>query len=197
MLPNNATSATPQVAPFLYPDSLRTGLLEDWEDGGVGIQDPSQGLYGYRWRCFADASGIWLQRDGLAAQLWVSSPGTVKELAFAFDQNMRPVVAYALSDNTVRLQWFDTLAGQYTTTNYSTTIRSPRLSLDDKRDTQSQTSDVIFAYIKGADLCYRMQRDRYGVEYVVASGLIGVSKLKNIGMTANLRFRFQVAPVLP
>ena len=192
MLPNNATSATPQVAPFLYPDRLRVSPLEDWEDGGVGIQDPSQGLSGYRWRCYTTPAGIWLQRDGLPAQLWVVSPGTVKELAFAFDQNMRPVVAYTLTDNTVRLLWFDTLASAYTTTSYGTTIRNPRLCLDDKRDTQSLTSDVIFAYIKGTDLCYRMQRDRYTIERILAGGLTSEHKLRNIGMTTNLRLRFSV-----
>lgn len=193
MLPNNAVTATPQVAPFLYPDSRRVSPLEDWEDGGVGIQDPSQGLSGYCWRAFTDPSGIWLQRDGLPAQLWVASPGTVKELAFAFDQNMRPVVAYTLTDATVRLLWFDTLAAAYATTNYGTAIRTPRLCLDDKRSTQSLTSDVIFAYIKGTDLCYRMQRDRYGVERVLAAGLTTEHKLRNIGMTTNLRLRFSVS----
>lgn len=192
MLPNNTASVTPQIAPFLFPDSLSFNPLEDWEDGGVGIQDPSQGLTGYTWKCYPDASGIWIQRNGLAAQLWIASPGTVKEVAFAFDQNMRPVVAYVLANNTAYMNWYDTTAANYVTTNYGTTIRTPRLSLDDKRSTQSLTSDVILAYIKGTDLCYRMQRDRYTIERTLATGIPLIGRLKNIGMTTNLRMRFLI-----
>lgn len=190
MMPNNAVSATPQVAPFLYPDSKRVSPLEDWEAGGVGIQDTSYGLSSHVWRCFVAPGGIWLERTDLPAVLWLPVSEIVKEVAFSFDQNMRPVVAYSDAVGGTKLQWFDTLSGQYTITDYGTAIRTPRLGLDDKRNTQSQTSDALFAYIKGTQLCYRMQRERYTVERVLAEGLTAEHKLRNIGMTTNLRFRF-------
>lgn len=72
-------------------------------------------------------------------------------------------------------------------------IRSPVLSLDDKRKSQSGTSDVIFGYIRNSDhmLCYRQQRERFTVEHELTQ-LDARSRLRNLGMTTKLRMQFEV-----
>lgn len=196
MIPNNSFSATPQDAPYLYPDDERIILLEDFEDGGVEIEDTSEGLTGYRWRCFVDNGDICIQRDGLPKVPIIISPGQVNCVALAFDQNMQPTVAYELNNGSSYLRWYDTAIPGYTTTEF-VGCSTPGLSLDDKRPSQIQVCDIIFAYIRNNTLYYRMQRDRYEIEYLITSGLPNPSYLINVGMTENLRLKFKVSPLTP
>jgi hypothetical protein len=190
MLPNDAISTVPITAPFLWPDSQRLTFLEDFEAGGVDIQDTSAGLSDYRWRCFVGPTGIHIQRDGLPDQLWITVNG-VLEVALAFDQNMRPAVAYRLQDGRVYLRWYDSQIAQYTTTDFGLG-KNPRLTLDDKRPSQMANSDVIFAYMRDGAVYYRRQRDRYQVENQIASGLTATTVLRNIGMGTNWRLQFEL-----
>lgn len=190
MLPNGAISTVPIMAPFAWPDSQRLTLVEDFEAGGVAVQDTSQGLAAYRWRCFIGQTGIHIQRDGLADQVWVTVTG-VLEVALAFDQNMRPTVAYRQDNGRIYLNWYDTQIAQYVTTDFGL-AKNPRLTLDDKRATQIASSDVIFAYMRDGSIYYRMQRDRYQTEYQIASGLNSKIVLRNIGMGNNWRLQFEL-----
>lgn len=190
MLPNGAISTVPITAPFAWPDSQRLTFVEDFEAGGVAVQDTSQGLSAYRWRCFIGQTGIHIQRDGLADQVWVTVSG-VLEVALAFDQNMRPAVAWRLDNGRIYLNWYDTQIAQYVTTDFGL-AKNPRLTLDDKRATQIASSDVIFAYMRDGSIYYRMQRDRYQTEYQIASGLASSLVLRNIGMATNWRLQFEL-----
>lgn len=191
MFPNNTVSDPPITSQLLAPDDQRSSALEDFEDGGVGIQNPSAGLSGYDWRCYMDSSYVYLQRTGLAPQLLFNQPGIV-ELAFAFDQNMRHNVAYRLGNGHVYLRWYDTLANAYAVTDMGLG-KNPRMSLDDKRSGQTGNSDVTLAYLRDGQLVYRLQRDRYSVEYTAAFGLASNLRLHNIGMGRNWRFHFILA----
>lgn len=191
MLPNDAISTPPVLAAYLSPDGERTDALEDYEQGGVGLQDTSAGLGAYRWRGWFSGGAVYLQRDGLAAAL-IDTPADVVEFAFAFDQSMRPVTAYQTSGGTLLLRYYDTLALAYATVSFGAG-RNPRLTLDDKRLSQSSSSDVIFAYARDGGVYYRQQRDRYLTERLVASSSDGDLVLRNIGMTENLRLKFDIA----
>lgn len=189
MLPNNAISNPPVLADYLAPDDERVGALEDFEDGGVAIQDVSEGLSGYRWRGWFDAGAVYLQRDGESAVL-VDSPTDVVEFAFCFDQSMRPVTAYQTATGNILLRYYDTFALTFAAVDFGAG-RTPRLCLDDKRPSQSLASDVIFAYARDGGVYWRMQRDRYLTEYAAFVGS-GSPRLKNVGMTANLRLKFDI-----
>jgi hypothetical protein len=193
MFPSNAISAFPVSALLLSPDIQRTSDIEDFEMGGVDILDASQGMNLYRWRCWTDNTGaIYLQRDGGPVINYMTVAGA-NELAFAFDQNMRPALAFRMGSNRIDLRWYDSSVGQYVMSTGLTTGRNPRLSLDDKRASQTQNSDIILAYLRGTSLHYRIQRDRYLVEYTAASNLLPTTKLRNIGMATNYRFLFDLA----
>lgn len=190
-LPDNVLSTVGVPSVMLTPDSQTMARLEDFEKGGVAIGDASEGLNAYRWRCYMDGSTVTLQRDGTdPVALFIQ--GDIVELSFAFDQNMRPHVAYQLGDGSIRLRWFDSILNAYVTTNFGNG-RNPRLSLDDKRPKQALNSDIIFAYISGSALRYRQQRDRFGVERTLATGIGAASSLLNVGMSRNLRLLFSLA----
>nr|DAW21676.1 MAG TPA: Tail fiber protein [Caudoviricetes sp.] len=189
-LPQNQASALSVAGTILPPDDQVSVQTEDFEQGGVAIQDASAGLMSHRWRCWVQGIDIRLQRDG-AGEIVLFQQANVEAVSLAFDQNMRPHVAYMLSGGALFLRWYDTVIQQYVTTAFGNG-RNPRLTLDDKRIEQVQASDVIFAYIRDSGLYYRQQRDRFAVERLLKSNLPDNTRLKNIGMGSNLRLHFEL-----
>ncbi|WP_444922937.1 hypothetical protein ACJJH9_12200 [Microbulbifer sp. DLAB2-AF] len=87
-----------------------------------------------------------------------------------------------------KLYWYDSSQGAQITTDWPGIV-TPKVSLDDARSTQSAVSDVIFAYLKNGNLYHRLQRDRYGNEYLLASDVNSPGLIK-IGMNWQFRFQF-------
>lgn len=185
MLPNNAPSSQPVTAEFFTP--LRNYELIDFELGGVDIQDTSQGLFVKTWKCFYENEQIKITNGDSVYSL--ISVGNVTALGLAFDFNMRPQITYA-ADGKTYLWWYDPSASKQITTEFGEGYISPQLSLDEHRLINSANADIIFAYIRNAKLCYRQQRDRYQIEYVL--GDAKNQKLTQIGMSKNNRFQFRL-----
>lgn len=175
---------------YLPPDDESPGRLEDVEAGGIAVQDTSTGLMSHRWRAWVDGADVWLQRDGASPALQFSASG-ITDLALAFDQTMRVQIAYRTSSGTLFLRWYDSVAQAYTTTSFGPG-RNPKLTLDDKRMSQTGTSDVIFAYIRNGTLYHRKQRERFGVERAGKTGIPDSVVLKSVGMTRTLRLQFEL-----
>lgn len=193
MLPENRASTVAIASEYTPPDDQVASPLIDFERGGVALNDSSLGLNYQNWRCFVAANGVDVQvQAGVSAPVTIFQQADIETLTFTFDQNMRVCVAYQIGVSTY-LRWYDSVPQQYVTTVFSG-LRDPRLTLDDKRSTQlALNSDIIFAYIKGSDLCYRQQRERFNVERVVRTGLPSSLGLKNVGMGRNLRLQFEIA----
>jgi len=196
MLPSNAPSAFPLPGRFLSPDDRVTGDLIDHERGGIGLNDASLGRDVQEWSCWYDGVEVIAAPDG-GQQYQLFTHAGIEQLSFTFDQNMRPLVVFIAAGET-KLWWYDPMASAYVSTSFGTSFKSPRLAMDDKRAMATSTSDVIFAYIRydsGSSshaLCYRQQRDRYQTERVLRTGLSSRTRLKNIGMSSNLRFQFEL-----
>lgn len=186
MLPDNQLSSEPMPADFLLP--MRENRLVDHEWGGVALNDSSQGLKAVIWQCFHDReiSKICLKRIDSNQVFQIIDAESIKSVGLAFDQNMRPQICY-VEGGITKLYWYDTNIGALTTTIFES-VKNPCISLDDARIRQTATSDVIFAYQKGQQLCYRQQRDRYQTEYILAEETEG--ELWQIGMNSGNRFQF-------
>lgn len=190
MLPENRRSTLPIPGRFSAPDNQVTSRLVDYELAGVAVNNASQGLKVQRWTLsYRNNTDIVLTPQSGTESVLFSTSG-IDELSLAFDQNMRPHVAFH-KEGTITLWWYDSMASQHVFTNFGAG-RSPRLTLDDKRPTQLGNSDIIFAYIKGDELCYRQQRDRFQVERVLRDGIVPQTRLKNIGMSRNWRLQFEL-----
>lgn len=181
MLPDGELSTSSVYAAFLVPN--RIDELIDYEWGGIDLYDASQGLQTKLWTCFYESGVIKAKADQVAYDL--ITVADITALSFAFDLNMRPVVTYVVNDE-VFLWWYDTSVGEQVTTSFGNTIITPQLALDERREFQSASADVIFAYIKAEQLCIRLQRDRYQIEYELGAGQV----LIQIGMMTNNRFGF-------
>lgn len=174
----------------LFPDiEVRPHFMLDKELGGIGINDPSEGINTHVWEAYLDDEGFIALRLGDTPVQWWSAP-TARELTFTFDQNMNPVVAWMAAD-VLYYRWYDTLAAAYTLSTL-TGCHSPFLTHDDKRPESVQigSTDILLFYIKGSTLCYRVQRDRYLVERVLATFIGPRLWIRRCGM--NEQFRMQI-----
>ena len=194
MIPDNELSTTPVFSQFLYPDNAITSLLEDFELGGIAIQDPSQGLNYQAWRGYWDPedSTIYLQPLTVGGKIALFTVPLVKEFSFTFDQNMRWCVAVQLTSGTVNLYWYDTNAAAYVTTSYEG-LRAFKLALDDKRrvSTYLDKSDILFTYIKGDSLYVRNQRERYTVEHFLKDEMPDNLRIASFGLNRGLRMQWR------
>lgn len=192
MLPLNTASSVDVAGDLTFPDDQVVSPLQDYELGGVAIGDPSRGLTFQPWRSHVDSLGrVRLQPMNAAPTIVHTEPG-ITELSFAFDQNMRPALGYVVA-GLVRLRWYDSTVSNYVITDFPG-LRSPRLSLDEKRPMLfGAISDVIFAYIRDSDLCYRQQRDRYLTEYVLRGGVMSNQRIVSMGMNNSQRLQIEVA----
>lgn len=189
MIPENRESTTPVRGTFIAPDGMSGSQMIDYERGGIAVNDPSQGLRVQEWMFYYRDGVVYCKAD-LTAEFAIFAADGVTALSGSFDQNMRPIVAYLIGKE-CRLNWYDTLAGTRRDDSFGE-LRTPKLSLDDKRSSQFQASDVIFSYIRDGNLCYRQQRDRYTVERILRSGLSEYAKIISVGMTHGWRLQFEI-----
>lgn len=196
MIPGNRLSVEPVVGKYYSPDNRKTSLLEWRQRGGIALQDPSQGLDLQSWY------GVWSSVDSTVyltpaltgiAQAIFTEPDVV-EFSFAFDSNMRWTAVTRKADGVIKLRWYDATIGGYATTEF-TGVYSVKLCHDDKRKYQvtKGASDVILSYIKGNSLYWRVQRDRYEVEYLGTDDLTPGVEITNFGMNDKYRLQWRLA----
>jgi hypothetical protein len=196
MIPGNSLSNPTEYAPFLYGDSLPTTNHIDYEMGGIAIQDASQGLQYQLWQAALVGNNVIL-----TPQITISSPVTIysgnniTEISFTFDQNMTPFLAF-VQDGTAKYYWYDNSLHSYTTVSLPSGVTNPRVCLDDKRAIESALghNDIILAYIRSNNLCFRMQRQRFLTEYVLATNVNAT--LVKIGMNTVNRLQFELMRML-
>lgn len=198
MIPGNKLSDPTVRAPFLYPYNLvRGSLLEDWQIGGVALQDPSQGFRVHPWYGRVDkANGNVYLRPGVdGKEILVYTIPNCFEFAFAFDQNMRWVGSFTDKAGNTVIYRFDAASGGYIQDKF-TGINGVRLTLDDTRSSQLPTgnTDIIMTYLKTAtgELCFRSQRDNYAIEHILSKTLPNGMLISNFGMCSNNRLGWRI-----
>lgn len=191
-LPSNQMSSAPVASLFMAPDNrLRLSLLADYELGGVALFDASQGLMVQVWEVRV-VGGTTIQVKPEASVTWtdVTTDSAITEVALAFDQNMRPTVAY-VAGGVAKLYWFDTVAVNFVTTTFAG-CSSPVVTMDDKRVLQSTANDVLFFYFRAGSIYYRQQRDRFTVERSLGAVPVGgFTRFKRWGMGEALRLQLE------
>jgi hypothetical protein len=193
MIPENRLSSVPVYAPYYPPDDTDPpDDLWDTEIGGVALNDPSQGLRVKVWtlRAVGASGNVYVSAFDVFETLLFSAPG-IQEVSLAFDQNMRPFVAF-VQDGQAKYRWYDSLLGTNVITTLDPLDRNPRCCMDDKRDQQtaSGSNDIILAYTRSNALYFRQQRDRYETEYLLKTDVNG--RLMRVGMNTLSRLQFML-----
>lgn len=193
-LPGDALSSESVVGSFLPPRNDLKQPLEDYELGGLALNDASQGLEVYTWRGRYIDGSIVLDVPGIVSEQTVLTVADITEFQFTFDQNMQPFVAYMVNDEDAFYYWFDTTESEFVTSQLPAGSITPRCMLDDKRNASgilSGFSDIILTYMREGTLYYRQQRDRYAIEYTLKEDLDNF-ELGQFGMNTKLRLQWQL-----
>ena len=206
-MPEDTLSPDPAVGEILPPDdrfAYRCPWV-DYERGGIEVGDPSQGYNVQTWRLRGMLASC-IRFDGQRAGNWrglvLDAPNNpdiaprrlypvadVREVALAFDQNMRPAAAFV--DGAIgKLYWYDSEQAK-TVVDVIPGMRSPRLCLDDKRVTQTAASDILLFYLESGKVCMRRQRDRFTIVHVLKEGT-GARALGRVGMGSNWRLHIEL-----
>ncbi len=187
-LPRNTLSAMPYPAAYLRPDDhARVNPLYDYERGGVALNDASQGVNAYDWKTWVEGDLIRLARAPYNNPVTLlTAPGTTW-VSLAFDQNMRPTLAY-MQAGACRLYWYDTAIASHATTTFAD-CTSPMLCMDDKRQGADSYNDILFFYIRAGHIRYRQQRDRYNTERTLTA--VPPGYILQVGMAQNLRVQIR------
>ncbi len=194
MLPGDGSlSGVAHIGTFLEPAGVRTVPLVDVELGGTALNDGVAGLYVQLWTVRYARPDVIVSAPTSPDTVLFSREG-ITELGLAFDQNMSPFVAF-VQEGAAKYWWFDTQAGGHVFSDLPVGSITPRCGMDDKRDVLLAGSDIILAYVRGTNLYYRLQRDRYTVEYLLKTA--AGSSLVNIGMNTQHRFQFRLMPLAP
>lgn len=188
MIPEKVLSTVVLASDFLAPDDVDSTPWIDYEMGGVGLNDPSQGLQVKTWVLRFVSPDLRLSAAGSPETTLFQAPG-LTELSLAFDQNMRPAIAYVQSGE-AKLYWYDSFIESVTTTVLPAGTITPRVCLDDKRTRMTGSSDVILAYVRNDNLYFRAQRDRFEVEYLLKAAVGGT--LIRVGMNTVNRLQFKL-----
>jgi hypothetical protein len=142
------------------------------------------------WEVFINEDGFITIRSGEAEHELYHTP-EARELTLTFDQNMNPMVAWMAGD-VLYYRWYDPVSEDYSVDTIAG--RSPFLTHDDKRKESVAlgTTDILLFYIKGSTLCYRVQRDRYQIEYVSVIFAGPRLWIRRCGMNKQYRMQIEV-----
>ena len=170
----------------------------DYEWGPIAISDPSKGSMYQIWRARMENNYVYLSAPNVPEFVLLDLPD-VTEISFTFDQNARHIFVYVQA-GVVKMHWYDTAVGDYTTTTFSGDIITPRITLDDKREMQRGISDIVLFYVKpvrdvngvqvNGSLFMLTQRDRYLTELQMATDVTG--GIVKCGMMNNWRLGVQL-----
>lgn len=179
MFLNHSLSEDPVPAPFIDAGAdSRISPLFDVEDGPIAISDLSEGLNYQKWVLYYKDAQIWLAAPTQDPTVVLTdSLNQITDISFCFDQNGRLQIVWKSADK-VWHKWFDSTVGAFVITPYND-IRTPKLTLDDRRPEQKTVSDIVFSYIKSdGSLAFRLQRDRYSIERILDTGpFVGIHQV--------------------
>ena len=195
MMPAGGMSVTSVPSSMTAPDTLgRNPITMDYERGGAAVGNSAMGLNSLNWRIQVVGNEVRLSPSPYTTETVLFSVAGITEASLGFDQTMRPAVAYVLN-GVAKLWWYDTQAAAQVTTTLASDVRSPFLTLDDKRGSASASNDILMFYLREQSLYYRQQRDRFQTEYLVSAFDFAVARIARVGLSTGLRMGVEVERV--
>lgn len=164
MIPMGRLSSELIYAPLILPNPEPEDTVS-LEFGGVEIGDSSQGLDIKVWTATVTDTGVVVTAEG-STPYPIALGTDITEISLAFDQNMRPSIAYVQA-GAPKFYWYDSFVEQYVITDLDPDVEHPKCTLDDHRLMEAQSSDIILTYIRDGNLYFRVQRERFLNEHLL------------------------------
>lgn len=160
----------------------------DHEYGPIARSDNSQSITYQIWTAEITNNGTEITISAENTEPYVLLTGSnFTEVSISFDIIGNLYCVFE-EDGVSKVYWYDVRVGDHIVTAFEEHLKNPRLTLDDKYDTSGR-SDLILAYIKNHRVNYRLQRDRFEIEYLLESDRPATT-LHKIGMGINGRVQF-------
>ena len=197
MTPTFARSVPDRALGFAYPDNLDKSDWVDKELGTAsGLGDTPVRATAYEGR----VDGSTAQYRKLDAVPWtniVTVAGMSPNMAFTFDQLMRPMITYQLGAGlnrvarTAYLYWYDTTLNSYQILSVAN-VKSPLVTFDYPADAAATFAEASWWYVRAGNVCYRKQSDRFTIQYVFATMPINRNIIVTVGLGRNYRLHVQL-----
>jgi hypothetical protein len=196
-VPQNTWTPTPVVSDFLPPiDDPFYDPLFMRATGGVAIGDGSQGREVQFWSIYLSSGNvisIQAENSGTPGYELAITDADVLSVCLAFDSNMAVAIAYQTALGS-HLYFFNGVHNAYETITISDGA-SCRIAVDKTTQFFNAQSDVIFIYANTSnEINYRIQRDRYTIDYPIAGGSAGQT-LVRFGPALDNRLQVQLLPI--
>lgn len=168
--PNNIPHVmTKALYRFASPKNRHHKMTVAYTEGGPVLADAKQGLFGYVWHAYVDEQNrVIVKREDLDEIHIITTKPNITQLDLTIDQNMRPFLVY-VADGLPYYYHFNADNSTYSEVALDPSIKFPRCELDMRELHETPNSDIILGYTRDGNLCYRIQRERFGKEYVIAT----------------------------
>jgi len=216
MIPQGRLSTEEVLGEYLPPEGPKQRGVIDFEIGPIAQTDTSEGLLYQTWYM------IWSFSTGVCTAYPETTGNPIEVLtivdkviylSFTFDQTGRINIAYSTEDSSF-LYWYDTAAAAFVTTDLGPEVLTPNIYLDDKRASQSSSSDMLLLYTTSSlsylgeayALWMRRQRDRFDFDNpygILLRNNVPKYYISSVGMTDELRIQIGTLltdpelPILP
>jgi len=169
------------VAPYV-PFAVKSVTI-----GPVALNDASEKLNNRFWATYFDPSSKNIILDDLlgTTTVIINEPLGVKRIGLAFDQNANDTYSWITNTGILMLRFFD---GANDTVLNLGTAQDCVITMDMKYQPGNSSSDILLFYIRSGAIFYRIQRDKYSIEYATPV-VSGVDKLVDSGMRTDYRFQ--------
>ena len=157
--------------------------------GPAAINDATQLLNDKFWAAYYDPqnSNIYLDDFDGNVSMILNEPAGVDMIRLAFDQNANDAYAFITGAGELKVRFFDGDIPGDTIISLGQ-AQSVTMAMDMKYYPSSEKSDILIFYIRDNAIYYRLQRDKYAVEYVTPV-IEDANKLYDSGMRKDYRFQ--------
>ena len=180
--------------PFASPKDNYYGLHSSWTEGGVDIENTSEGLFSYKWLGnYYPSSGEFIvyRSDKPNNKTKLFTIKDILSVDFCFDQNMRPFISF--EKNYESFYWhFNPETSKYDEVRLKNATRFPRCILYRDNEYSIPDSDILIAYLRENVIYTRVQRERFLQERTLWEFNKQKYMLWKIGLGKDSRFLFQV-----
>lgn len=175
---------------FEEPKRRHHKMTVAYTQGGPEFANTALGLMGYVWKAYVDEQDqVIVKREDLDELHIITTKQNITQLDLTIDQNMRPFLTY-VADGLPYYYHFNAEDSTYSEVALDPSIKFPRCELDIRENHNISESDIILAYTRDGNLCYRLQRERFGKEHIIATNP-KKTMLWRIGRLVDYRFGYQ------
>lgn len=176
-----------KLAEFLPPRNRHYPMDIAYCEAGPTMTKAEDGMLGYVWKAFLRGNEICVRREDLDEIHIITTQENITQLDITFDQTMRPFLCY-VKGSLPYYYHFNKDDSSYSEVALDPTVTFPRCALDMPYDIPN--SDIYIGYNRNGNLCYRIQRERFTREYILAT-IPHKSMVWRIGRTKDGRFGYQ------